>query len=110
LAVAPDTLKLIPGFALAIGIGWRRAVRRCSCSKTGAAMLALCLPIGIGEALIAQGLAAFARPVLEAHGRSAAGCARISHGLGRIAELGTAGGTAHYLEPIRPAGRASPHG
>ncbi|HLX63974.1 MAG TPA: glycosyltransferase family 39 protein [Planctomycetota bacterium] len=102
LAAAPQTLDYIPGFAVAIGAGMCCCGIMLLAGKTGAALLALCVPIGIGEAYNTQGFAAFdrvrsSRRMVEdllKNKKVPPDCIWISEG---SLELGAAAGTAFYL-------------
>lgn len=100
LEAAPETLTYMPGFALLIGLGLFACGGLLLARKTGAALLALCLPVAIGEALNTAGFAAFdrvrssKRMVAELGPKLGADAIWVSEG---SLEIGSAGGTAFYL-------------
>src|SRR6185295_11589790 len=61
LAAAPQTLQCMPGFAWALGLGLAGCGAGLWIGKTGLALLALCVPVGISEAINTQGFAEFDR-------------------------------------------------
>ncbi len=101
LVAAPGTLTHMPGFALEIGIGMSLCGALLLANKTGVALLALCVPIGIGEALNTAGFAAFdpvrssKRMVAELNEKVGKDCVWISEG---SLEIGAPAGTAFYLK------------
>jgi 4-amino-4-deoxy-L-arabinose transferase-like glycosyltransferase len=100
LAAAPQTLDYIPGFALAIGAGLAGCGVLLLLRKTGAALLLMCLAIGIGEACNTAGFAAFdrvrssKRMVAEILPHTKPNWIWVSEG---SLEIGAAAGTAFYL-------------
>ena len=100
IQVAPQTLEFMPGFALLIGGGMIVCGALLLARKTGAALLALCLPILIGEAFNTAGFAAFdrvrssKRMVAELGPKIGQDAIWISEG---SLEIGSAGGTSFYL-------------
>lgn len=100
LKAAPETLNYMPGFALYIGGGLVACGVLLFARKTGAALLALCLPIAIGEASNTAGFSAFDR--VRSSKRMVAA---LDQKLGRDAiwitegtlEIGSPGATAYYL-------------
>ena len=101
LAAAPQTLEFMPGFALAIGAGMCCSGVCLFAGKSGAALLALCAPIGLGEAYNTQGFAAFDRVrsskrMVEEVSKKKVTSDFIWVSEGSL-ELGAAAGTAFYL-------------
>ncbi|MEI6234050.1 MAG: glycosyltransferase family 39 protein [Planctomycetota bacterium] len=100
LKVAPETLEFMPGFALYIGIGLALCGVLLWFEKTIAALMALCLMIGIGEASNTAGFAAFDRVRSSKRMIATLGpimgpdAVWVSEG---SLEIGAAGGTAFYL-------------